>query len=241
MSIKNLVLFIALFLVIPSIIADSSGWNFPTKNSVLHGAGWASPTNAYSDNAAYATASASALNATNYTGFTLGVPDGATINNIFVRVAAKAGSNSGTNVIGVRAWNGSQWGTLNQTGDYQTTLANQTLTITGLTWTNNTIAQLRLNVSADNQGQRLDLDSISLNVSWTNMTRSTCTYGGSGNWAITGGDYCNITTNAALTGNITCNGTGILRLQANLTGIKELRVQVGCNLTMSNNAKISAT
>jgi hypothetical protein len=62
----------------------------------------------------------------------------------------------------------------------------------------------------------------------------TCTYGGSGNWAVTCSDYCNITTNVNggnIGNNFTAIGVGWFKMSANISGFKNYKFAGGCNAT----------
>jgi len=62
----------------------------------------------------------------------------------------------------------------------------------------------------------------------------TCTYGGSGNWAVTCSDYCNITTNVNggnIGNNFTAIGVGWFKMSANISGFKNYKFGGGCNAT----------
>jgi hypothetical protein len=224
--------------------SQSTGWALATSQSALNGGGWNNPTNAYTDNNALATSSASVLNATNYSGFSSGVPAGATITLIEVRVSNKAAGPSGTNQLSIRVWNGTVWSGQNLTGDISTTLGNRTMFGTGttnwaLTWTPTTVNAIQVNVSNAESGQVMSLDAVAVNITYTlpsctgtpgvctsfssNATqclRSNCT---NGTYQVPDTDYLgsaiwqqNCTTSAS------CTGTGDVTLWTNNTVATQL-------------------
>jgi hypothetical protein len=67
-------------------------------------------------------------------------------------------------------------------------------------------------------------NSVNITLGESNDCSSdTCTYGGSGNWAINCADNCTLTTNVNLgRNNLTINGTGRFVLNANITNYNSM-------------------
>lgn len=67
----------------------------------------------------------------------------------------------------------------------------------------------------------------------TNGTTTTCTYSGTGNWALSCTDNCILNTNTSINGNITMTGTGTINLNAFwkfLTPHNRIYINTGCKL-----------
>jgi len=67
-----------------------------------------------------------------------------------------------------------------------------------------------------------------------------CTYGGSGNWAVTGSDTCTLTTATDLHGkNLTFTGTGLITITAALYNWTSCRAENGATVRVQAGGKLS--
>lgn len=71
---------------------------------------------------------------------------------------------------------------------------------------------------------------------WTGTTvTSTCTYSGSGNWAISCSDNCNLTTAADMAGNnVTISGAGTIHGLNNINNARHMTIIGGCRASWKN-------
>ena len=86
-----------------------------------------------------------------------------------------------------------------------------------------------------------NLNSTEL-FNYTTTTSDSCTYSGSGNFAVLCSDNCNIYSNVIGDGsNLTLSGTGNFNVQANITGFLEVHKENACFVIKSNEAQIELT
>jgi len=120
-------------------LPTSSG--FATTNAVVT-TGWTNPTNAYTDNAVYATATIAAKNtivSSRFGGFGVSIPVGATINSVTINAEMKVSTQASIANLGVQAQSpsGTNRGTqtLNTAEPLADTVISQTVLFATFGWT----------------------------------------------------------------------------------------------------------
>ena len=170
---------LALSIAMPALAADT-GWMNPTANAVDSNGGFdTNPANAYTDGSGNASDSVSSYTTDNhrYYNYNLGVPAGATINGIEVRIDWWLNGNTGTNTIGVQlswdggtSWTSAKTDTTEPTSE-KTTIFGNTSDDWGHSWSanelGNTSFRVRVQCSATSSARTFYLDWIPVRVTYT--------------------------------------------------------------------------
>jgi hypothetical protein len=163
-----------------NLASYGTGYVNPSSNQVLKGIGWASPINAYTDNAVFADASGIRVNASSYYGFLFNgsatIPADATIVGIQVRIDGKCSSGTGTNIIWVEVsndnattWSKTDYATGDLSTSESTTIKGSPTDLWGLPWDSTTARNIRVNVTggATSTTRIMYLDWIAVNITYT--------------------------------------------------------------------------
>jgi hypothetical protein len=160
----------------------STGLLSPSANSTLKGKGWQTAANAYARDTSYAWANGNRTqntNATNYSGFSAGVPSGATILGIQLYIRANCSSTTGVNTVYASVSNdsGTTWSAPFDTGDLGSfAWGNSTSSLWGLTWDSTAANNIMVNVTANATAvtRRMFLDWVAVNITYSNATSYDC-------------------------------------------------------------------
>lgn len=186
----------------PTLNTYITGYINPTNSVALSTVGWASASNAYTLGGTPATSIGAAnANQTGFYGYSMGIPNGATITLIQVKTNISTSSTTSTNSIRLQLSNNSGTsysGTIVTPIDLGSTsyvvLINGTTTW-ALNWNSTTANNIRVNVTSVGAATRtLNLDYVGVNMTYTNYTAANETntsWSGQYN-GLDGNDYQNV-------------------------------------------------